>query len=42
MKILEYNNVGPPQVLNLTLLTLDFLFTPELPAQEKLPDEQSS
>lgn len=32
MKILEYNNVDPLQVLDLTLLALDFPFTPELAA----------
>jgi hypothetical protein len=42
MKILEYNDIDPLQVLNLTLLALDFPFTPELAAQEKSPDEQSS
>jgi hypothetical protein len=29
MKILEYNDVDPLQVLHLTLLALDFPFTPE-------------
>ena len=29
MKILEYNDVDPLQVLNFTMLALDFPFTPE-------------
>jgi GNAT superfamily N-acetyltransferase len=38
MKILEYNDVDPLQVLNLTLLALDFPFTPELAAHMRRTD----
>lgn len=38
MKILEYNDVDPLQVLNLTLLALDFPFTPELAAHIRRTD----
>lgn len=38
MKILEYNDVAPLQVLNLTLLALDFPFTPELAAHMRRTD----
>lgn len=38
MNIFEYNNVDPLQVLNLTLLALDFPFTPELAAHMRRTD----
>jgi GNAT superfamily N-acetyltransferase len=38
MKILEYNDVDPLQVLNLTLLALDFPFTPEFAAHIRRTD----
>lgn len=38
MKILEYNNVDPLQVLNLTFLALDFPFTPEYAAHLRRTD----
>lgn len=38
MNILEYNDVDPMQVLNLTLLALDFPFTPELAAHMRRTD----
>lgn len=38
MKILEYSNVDPLQVLNLTLLALDFPFTPERAAHIRRAD----
>lgn len=38
MKILEYNDVDPLQVLNLTLLALDFPLTPELAAHIRRSD----
>lgn len=38
MKILEYNDVDPLQVLNLTLLALDFPFTPEYAAHIRRTD----
>jgi hypothetical protein len=38
MKILEYNNVDPLQVLNLTLLALDFPLTPEHAAHIRRTD----
>jgi hypothetical protein len=38
MKILEYNDVDPLQVLNLTLLALDFPLTPEHAAHIRRTD----
>ncbi len=38
MKILEYNDVDPLQVLNLTMLALDFPFTPERAAHIRRTD----
>jgi len=38
MKILEYNDVDPLQVLHLTMLALDFPFTPEHAAQIRRTD----
>lgn len=38
MEILEYNDVNPLQVLNLTLLALDFPFTPEHAAHIRRTD----
>lgn len=38
MKILDYNDVNPLQVLHLTMLALDFPFTPELAAHIRLTD----
>lgn len=38
MKILEYNEVDPLKVLHLTLLALDFPFTPELAAHIRRTD----
>ncbi|MFZ5883407.1 MAG: GNAT family N-acetyltransferase [Chloroflexota bacterium] len=38
MKILEYNDIDPLQVLHLTLLALDFPFTPELAAHMRRTD----
>ncbi|GEM_PF-525668 len=40
MKILEYNDVDPLQILNLTLLALDFPFTPERAAHLRRTDQR--
>jgi hypothetical protein len=38
MKILEYNDVDPLQVLNLSMLALEFPFTPEFAAHIRRTD----